>query len=63
MCGSGSHGEGQTTRIIEWLAADRRLLGSANMGGSMMGKIRDASYPRGSAGAGFAGGTELLAGT
>jgi hypothetical protein len=28
-----------------------------------MGKIQDASHPRGSAGAGFAGGTELLAGT
>jgi hypothetical protein len=27
--GSGSLGEAQTTRIIEWLAADRRVLGSA----------------------------------
>ena len=63
MAAPSSHGEGQTTRIIEWLPADRRLLGSASIGGSTMGKIRDASHPRGSAGAGFAGRTELLAGT
>jgi hypothetical protein len=63
MAAPGSRGEGQTTRIIEWLAADRRLLRSANIGGSTMGKIPDASHPRGSAGAGFARGTELLAGT
>jgi hypothetical protein len=39
------------------------FLGQPTIGGSTMGKIRDASHPRGSAGAGFAGGTELLAGT
>jgi hypothetical protein len=33
---------------------------TTRIGGSTM---RDASHPRGSAGAGFAGGTELLAGT
>jgi hypothetical protein len=30
------------------------FFGSANIGGSTMGEIRDASHPRGSAGAGFA---------
>jgi hypothetical protein len=63
MAAPGRMAKAKQREIIEWLAADRRVLGSAFVRSPTLGKIRDASHPRGSVGAGFAGGTEPLAGT
>jgi hypothetical protein len=62
MAAPGSHGEGQTTRIIKRLAKDRGFLGSTNIRGPTVGTFRNARHPRGSTRAGFARPTESLAG-
>ena len=49
--------------LAEGMAADRKVLGPADICSPALGEVRDARHPRWSARAGFAGRTEPLAGT